>query len=786
VNLGSLVGYLRLDTASFETGLGRARAGLAGFAKSGAAIAATAGAGIAAALGAAVVGGMNVEQANDKLSAQLGLTEAESARIGGVAGRLYADAYGGSIEEVNTAVGAVVSSISGMRDASNADVEAMTAKALDLASAFELDVARATQVAGQMITSGIATDGAHAMDLLTASMQRVPAAVREDVLDAVDEYGPFMQSIGLQGEQAMGLLVASAEKGALGLDKTGDALKEFTIRATDMSSASKVGFDALGMSQEDMTAKLLAGGDVAAQAFNEIVGGLRGIEDPAAQSQAALALFGTPLEDLNVSEIPAFLASLQSTEVGLGDVAGAADRMGQTLNDNAATNFESFKRQAQQTFVNVVGGQVIPVVNQAAAALATGFGPAVTSAGGVITGTILPALGSFTSFLQENSTAIGVIAGVIAAVFIPHLVALGVAQVVTAAKSASAWAVTQATTIRAAAVHSAQIVRMVAGWVLLGVQSMLQAGRMAAAWLIAMGPVGWVIAAVIALVALIVANWDTVVAATKAAWSWVTSAVGAAWNWIKSAVASAAAWVMAKVTGAWQSVQAKTAAVWAAVRGAVQAAWSFIQSLVASAVARVLSTVQRVRDVVAVVRGAFDSARTAASTALSGLISLVSGVPGRIKSALGNVGSILLDAGRSIIDGLKRGIEGGIQAVKNTLSKVTGLIPDWKGPMDVDKRLLAPSGAAIMGGLERGITSQLPSLRSTLAGVTDAVAGTSVPVPAFHVGGIPDAGRAGAQAAEASPSLPRSLTLRVGEREFTAYVQEEAVSGLAYATRMHQ
>lgn len=410
LSLGSLTGFLDLDASAFESSLSGAGDKLKDFGGKGAAIAAGAGLAVGAALAAGVLGSMNVEAANDKMAAQLGLNAAESERLGGVAGSLYANAYGGSLEEVNTAVGAVVSSIAGMRTASSADVEAMTAKVLDLAATFEVDVGRASQVAGQMITSGLAKDGAQAMDLLTASMQAVPAAVREDLLDAVDEYGPFMQSIGIEGEAAMGLLVASAEKGAFGIDKTGDALKEFTIRATDMSSASKVGYDALGMSQEDMTRKLLAGGDTAAGAFAEIVGGLQGIEDPAAQSQAALALFGTPLEDLSVQEIPAFLDSLTGAQTALGDTAGAADAMGDTLNDNASTNIEAFKRGVMTTFVDVIGGKALPIVDDIASALATGLGPAfdVASSAAKSLGSAIP-----TPILKVAAVVIGVLTGVL-------------------------------------------------------------------------------------------------------------------------------------------------------------------------------------------------------------------------------------------------------------------------------------------------------------------------------------------------------------------------------------
>jgi phage-related minor tail protein len=317
-----------------------------------------AGAAIGATLMTSLSSALDTEVATDKLAAQLGAEGKEAQDLGATAGSLYAKGFGQSMDEVATAVGAVTTSFD---DFGDSDVEKVTEKALNLAKTFELDVPRAAQVAGQAVKSGLAKNATQAMDLLTASMQRVPAAVREDLVDAIDEYGPFMSGIGITGEKAFGLLVKSAEKGMYGIDKTGDALKEFTIRATDMSKASKVGYDALGLSQEDMSRKLLKGGDTGAAAFDKIIDGLVKIKDPVKQSQAALALFGTPLEDLSVQEIPKFLKGLTSAKGGLGDVAGAADRMGTTLNDNAATKLEAFKRAAQSALVEQLA-KAIPYI----------------------------------------------------------------------------------------------------------------------------------------------------------------------------------------------------------------------------------------------------------------------------------------------------------------------------------------------------------------------------------------------------------------------------------------
>lgn len=315
-----------------------------------------AGAAIGGAVMASLVKAMDTEAAVDKLAASLDASAQDAERFGQVAGDLYADAWGESMSDVTNAIGAVISSVDGMRSATNSDLEAMTAKALTLADTFEIDVARAAQVAGQAVRSGLARDATQSMDLLAAALARVPANVREDLLDALDEYGPFLTSIGVTGSRAFALLVAGAQKGMYGIDKTGDALKEFTIRATDMSTASKVGFDILGLSQEKLAKQLLTGGVTATRAFDQIIAGLRGIKDPVQQSQAALALFGTPLEDLNVSEIPKFLDMLAKSQLGLEGVEGAADRMSQTLGDNASTKLTAFKRTVEQGVTNALVG----------------------------------------------------------------------------------------------------------------------------------------------------------------------------------------------------------------------------------------------------------------------------------------------------------------------------------------------------------------------------------------------------------------------------------------------
>lgn len=731
LNLGELFGTIGLDASGWDRELNKAQGSLKSFGVAGAAIAATAAVAIGAALTKGIVDSLDVEAGTDKLQASLGLTEAQAGVAGKAAGSLFANNYGASMEDVNTSVAAVMSSIKGMRDASDADVSAMTAKMMNLSTVMGVDVGRAAQVAGQMITSGIATDGAHAADLLTASLQKVPAAVREDILDAVDEYGPFMNNLGIKGEEAMGLLVQASEKGMYGIDKTGDALKEFGIRATDMSKATSGAYDALGMNQEDMTAKLLAGGDTAKTAFGDIIHGLQTMEDPVAQSQAALALFGTPLEDLSVTEIPNFLGALDPMGDKFDSVAGAADKMGQDLTSNAAAGFGGFKRQAEAALITFVQGSIMPSVSQFASFLNTTVGPAITQLGAWITTDALPALQGFGQWFTDNQGTITNWATGIGFILIPLFVRIAISAGVSAAAQVVAWATAGAGAITAGAVYVAQsyimigrfvamsaaaiahgvvvaavwtgqvvasavsgaasfvvsATRVVGGWVLMGAQSLIQAARMAAAWFIALGPVGWVIAAVIGLVALIIANWSSVSRFTSEAWSNVTRFVSDAWRNITRGV----------------------------------------------------------------------------SDGIGNVVSFVSGLPGRILGALGNLGSLLLGAGGQIIEGFLSGLRSGFEEVKNFVGGIGEWIAANKGPKAYDLALLVPAGGWIMTGLETGLKKSIPSLQKTLGSVSATIQSgvTGVTV--------------GLTGAAAVPSATGAGTLGSGGGNVSVYIGDEAI-----------
>lgn len=298
------------------------------------------------------------DTAVDRLSAALGATPEQAEVYGAATGELYKNGFGESMEDVSNSVDAVVSSMAGMRDASQADIEKITGYAMNLAGAFDVDVAESATTAGSLIKNGLAADATDAFDLMTGAMQQIPQSLRGEVLPVMDEYGKHFAALGIDGETAMGMIVASSADGAIGMDKMGDALKEFTIRATDMSKGTSAVYDSLGLDMEDMTTKLLAGGETAEGAMAQIVHGLQEIKDPGEQAAASLALFGTPLEDLGTDQIPNFLGMVDPMGDAFGSLEGKAESMGQTLNDNAGTSIETITR----SFMGLITDGIVPAL----------------------------------------------------------------------------------------------------------------------------------------------------------------------------------------------------------------------------------------------------------------------------------------------------------------------------------------------------------------------------------------------------------------------------------------
>jgi hypothetical protein len=714
-------------------------------------------AGIAGA-GLAIAGGFASALENaavgDKLAAQLGATGAYAEDLGTIAGDLYANAYGESLGDVNEALRSVIQSGAVMEDASNEQLSSVTASAMNLASAFDVDVAGASQAAGRLVQTGLAANAEEAFDIITRGFQQ-GADRSGDFLDVLGEYGTTFSELGLQGPQAVGLINQALAAGIPNADFAADALREMGIRGREGSDAARTALESLGLSADTYFANMRAGGPAAAHSLDVVLDTLRNTEDPAVRSAAAFELVGTQYEDLGDT-----ILNLDPSEAAasLGTIEGAAASMGDTLNNNASTNLTTFWRSAQGAFVDLLGGQVIPIVERVASFLSTNLGPSFATVGGIVGDNIVPPLRDLFSWLGQNETLVRTVAAVVGTVLVGALTVWATRSTIAAAQNTVAWFSTAAASttsagrqsasalqvvtgwvlmaaqatwqgLRIAAVWTAQIVasavtgaasfavqvaRVIAGWVLMavqaavqgaimvasfavtaagvvaswvlmGAQALLAAARMAAAWFIALGPVGWVIAAVIGLVALVIANWETVRAWTVAAWNAVVGAVVGAWQWISSTVSAGVSWVVAFVSGLPGMLLGALASLGALLAGLFSAAWSW--------------------------------AAGAVSAGISTVLSFVGSLPGRILGALAGLGSLLVGVGGDLIRGLVRGISGAASFVGDVAGSIV---------------------RAIRGFINSNVIDRLNNLLEfTIAGVHI----NPPDIPRLHSGGVFDSGQ---------------------------------------------
>jgi len=185
---------------------------------------------------------------------------------------------------------------------------------------------------------------------------------------------------------------------------------------------------------------------------------------------------------------------------------------------------------------------------------------------------------------QERALTLGMGIGDLASGFanlIIPLTAVSAAQIKTTATRVAGWAST-------AAAAGASVATQVASWVLLGAQSLLAAAKVALAWLISMGPIVLVIAAVVGLVYLIVKNWDTIKRVIGAGWDWVKNKSVAVWNAVVGFVKRVIGQMVANVRMQINAVKA----VFNAMRSAISSIMNRVATAITSPFRRAFNTVR--------------------------------------------------------------------------------------------------------------------------------------------------------------------------------------------------
>lgn len=340
---------------------------------------------------------------------------------------VYASSSAESLNDVAVAMTSVQTATGLAGDA----LEEATDAALVLNNTLGYEVSESARTAGALIKN-FGVSATEAYNLIAIGAQN-GADKNGDLLDVLNEYSAQYSALGLSAEEFVSSLVDGAEAGVFSVDKVGDAVKEFNIRAKDGSDTTAEAFELLGMNADIMSEKFAAGGDTARTAFFEVVNALESMDDPMAKNAAAVGLFGTQYEDLEATVLPV-LAGIEGGTLDMYDAVGTLSESAQSMGDawqaagnsikaafgSAITPAVSAGSTALAGFVEGVGEflQENPVITKIITALGVGLGVVAVAIAGVAVAslTTIPAVAALGTAISAAIWPITAIAAAIAAV----------------------------------------------------------------------------------------------------------------------------------------------------------------------------------------------------------------------------------------------------------------------------------------------------------------------------------------------------------------------------------
>lgn len=326
--------------------------------KGGAGISAAALGGIGAA--AADIAIKSVGMASDMSSAmgsfasQTGTSKGELDKYQSVLENIYTNNYGEGFQDI---AGAMVQVKQKFGDLNETDLQNLTESAFALSDTFQFDIGSSTASAKKLMDEfGISSD--QAMSMIAAGAQNGLNS-SGDLLGAIDNYSGKFSQIGLDADDMFQIMQAGADGGATSMDSIGSAIGNLADNVLSGSESAQEGFSAIGLNAEEMSEKFSAGGESAKEAFEQTLDALAEMEDPMAQNQAGIDLFGTSWEDMG----PAVLDQMAGMQTGAYDTANAMNGIKEVKYDDLNSMFGEMSRSLEMLLLPI-GEALLPILKQ--------------------------------------------------------------------------------------------------------------------------------------------------------------------------------------------------------------------------------------------------------------------------------------------------------------------------------------------------------------------------------------------------------------------------------------
>lgn len=335
--------------------------------------------------------------------------------------------------------------------------------------------------------------------------------------------------------------------------------------------------------------------------------------------------------------------------------------------------------------------------------------------------------------------------------WIKQMVVMAAQSVAQAARMAAAWTAAQLSSF--ASMLAAGIKQMIAfgaRLVVLAAQAAANAARMAASWVIAMGPIGWITAAVVGLVVLIIANWDKIKAYTIKVWGVVSKWLSSVWTGIKNAASKVWSALVTLIKAnfelqrkivmtVWNAVKSFASKVWNGIKNTLSNIWNGLKNAASTAFLymknqianRILATREKILSVWNAIKSKvsaiWNALKSAASTAFLYMKNQIANRILATREKILSTWNAIKSKVQSIWNGLKSAASNAFLYMKNQIANRIiatreKIVSIWNSVMKFFKGInLKTIGRNIIQGLINGISGMAGALASKVKSMANAI-----------------------------------------------------------------
>lgn len=277
----------------------------------------------------------------------------------------------------------------------------------------------------------------------------------------------------------------------------------------------------------------------------------------------------------------------------------------------------------------------------------------------------------------------------------------------------------------------------------------------------------------VAIRAIFRAGWAAISAIARAAWTGITAVVRGAINVLRSVVRAGVNFVRNVIVAVWRRITGDTNATWSTVAAAVSSRVNRVRAVVARVVAAVRAAVSAAWNFVkSNTQAAWSAFASTISRFVNRAMTIVRSIKGKVTSALSGAASWLISAGRSVVQGFIDGVSSMLGAAAAKVRELAGLAREAAAAalkIGSPSKVFEDLGRFTVEGYIVGVDKMINPLEA----VMDEVLVSTIPVTPF-TGTDPSPIPKVIIPKPDPPVFPSRLTLRVGNREFDAYVQQQA------------